>query len=98
MKLSLKNIKLNPTNKGRALIEATLYRRLKWYPGGLITQDGPILRYATTQFLDELVIIDFQHNTMSIDGAYPRMRKDVMKDLIQVVKLKLTKKLKNGKT
>lgn len=97
MKLT-KDVKLTPTNKGKALIEATLYHRQKWYPGGLITGDGPTLKFATTQFLGELVIVDFVHDTISINAKKPKMRREVIKDLISVVKLKLTKKLKNGKT
>jgi len=88
-------MKMSQTKRGLALIEATLYKRQPWYPAGVITENGVLLRKGTTQFFDSLVIIDFQENIIRIDGHRQRMRREIFTDLMNIVRLKLTKKLKN---
>jgi len=88
-------MKISQTRRGVALIEATLYKRQPWFPTGVITKNGILLKKGATQFLNSLVIIDFQEGTIKIDGHRQRMRKDTSADLMNIVKLKLTKKLRN---
>lgn len=88
-------MKISQTKRGVALIEATLYKRQPWFAAGVVTKDEILLKKGTTQFLDSLVIIDFQENIIKIDGHRQRMRKETSTDLMNIVRLKLTKKLKN---
>ena len=87
------------TERGLLLIGATLYKRQKWYPTGLITfrDKKVILKRAYTQFNDSIISINFQENTISVDGQRQRMRKETAVDLMNLVRLKLTKKLKPKK-
>ena len=87
------------TERGLLLIGATLYKRQKWYPTGLITfrDKKVILKKAYTQFNDSIIYIDFQTKKIFVDGRQQKMRKETALDLMNLVRLKLTKKLKSKK-
>jgi len=88
-------MKISQTQRGQALIEATLYKRHKWIPSAVITKKNILLRTGTTRFLDSIVSIDFQDDVIRVDGKPQRMRRETSRDLMNIVKLKLTKKLKH---
>jgi hypothetical protein len=88
-------MKISQTKRGQALIEATLYKRQTWIPSGLITKNNILLKTGTTKFLDSIITIDFHGNIIRVDGQKQRMRREISRDLIDIVKLKLTRKLKH---
>lgn len=88
-------MKISQTRRGRALIEATLYKRQPWLASGVITKNNILLKAGTTKFMDSIITIDFQGNVIRVDGHPQRMRKEISRDLMNIVRLKLTKKLKH---
>ena len=90
-------MKISQTKRGQALIEATLYKRQPWIPSAVITKHptNVLLRSGSTLFLDSIVTIDFQNNVIRVDGHPQKMRKEISRDLMNIVRLKLTRKLKH---
>jgi hypothetical protein len=88
-------MKISQTQRGQALIEATLYKRQPWIPSAVVTKKNIMLRMGATKFLDSLITIDFQGNVIRVDGKRQHMRREISRDLMNIVRLKLTKKLKH---
>jgi hypothetical protein len=88
-------MKISQTKRGQALIEATLYKRQPWIPSGVVTSTNILLRTGTTQFMDEIITINFQDKIIRVNGQKQRMRREISRDLMNIVRLKLTKKLKH---
>jgi hypothetical protein len=88
-------MRISQTKKGKALIEATLYKKQRWLAFGSVEFSKVKLRCGTTHFFDELVVVDFENNSIVIDGHKQRMQKEISKDLVDIVRLKLTKELKH---
>ena len=86
---------LTHTQRGQALIEATLYKNHPWFARGIIDFDTIKIKEGITRFMNHLVIIDFEEKNIHIDGYRQRMKKEVFQDLMDIVRLKLTKKLKH---
>lgn len=91
-------MQLTQNKMGLALIEATLYKHQPWYPSGTLTKAGFVLRKASTYFLNELVVIDFTTPTIVVNGHRTKLKKETATDLVTLVRLKITKKLKNVRT
>jgi hypothetical protein len=72
----------------------TLYKKQEWSPAGFLQKGQFLLKQASTLFGDQVITIDYENNRVYLDGRRMRLPKNLSKDLITLVQLKIAKIIK----
>ena len=73
----------------------TLYKKQEWKPAGFLQKGQFLLKQASTLLGDQVITIDYEHNRVYLDGRRMRLPKNLSKDLITLVQLKIAKIIKH---